>query len=474
MKKALIIVESPTKVRTLKRFLGKDYEIKASVGHVKDLPKKRLGVDVEHDFTPEYEIIRGKGKIIKELKTAASKVEQVFLAPDPDREGEAIAWHIAGEISKRRKKNIRLHRVMFHELTRQAILDAINSPGELDRNRYESQQARRILDRLVGYEISPLLWEKVRRGLSAGRVQSVAVRIICDREREIQAFVPEEYWSITADLASPNPPAFKAKVTAFKGKKLKIPNKDKANKIVSDLKTAEFIVKKVETRERRKKPPTPFITSTLQQEAARRHRFPARKTMMLAQKLYEGVELGTQGPLGLITYMRTDSTRIAKEAAIEARRLVKGRFGSEYVPPRIPVYKRGKMTQDAHEAIRPTSAMRTPEEVAPYLDKPSLALYDLIWKRFVASQMQPALFDQTRVDISAGEYMLTVTGTVLRFPGFTALYSEKKEKQDTHNDQVELPEMTVGTLLKLKNIEPRQHFTQPPPRFTEASLIKTL
>ena len=480
MKKGLVIVESPTKVRTLKRYLGKDFDIKASVGHVKDLPKKRLGVNVEDNFKPEYEIIRGKSKIIKELKSAASKVDNIYLAPDPDREGEAIAWHIAEELQAKRGKARQFYRVMFHELTEQAIRKAIKSPEKLDRNKYESQQARRILDRLVGYKISPLLWSKVKRGLSAGRVQSVAVRIICEREREIQAFVAEEYWTVTAQLEGPNPPPFSAKVIALKGKKLPIPDGEKAQEVVRDLKSADFRVKKVETKERKKYPSPPFITSTMQQEAARKHRFPAKKTMMLAQRLYEGVVLGDEGPVGLITYMRTDSTRVAKEAVKEARTLINGRFGKDFVPQRAPVYKRGKMAQDAHEAIRPTSVARTPEDVAPYLDKAALALYKLIWKRFIASQMSPAILDQTRVDIEAGLYLLRVVGTVVRFPGFTILYSETKDesqekgRNNSDKDKTDLPALAKDDPLKLLGIEPKQHFTQPPPRYSEASLIKTL
>jgi DNA topoisomerase-1 len=481
MKKGLVIVESPTKVRTLKRYLGKDFDIKASVGHVKDLPKKRLGVNVEDNFAPEYEIIRGKSKIIKELKSAASKVDDIYLAPDPDREGEAIAWHIAEELqAKHGKAKKQFHRVMFHELTEQAIRKAIKSPGKLDRNKYESQQARRILDRLVGYKISPLLWDKVKRGLSAGRVQSVAVRIICDREREIQAFVPEEYWTVTAQLEGPNPPPFWAKVIAFKGKKLSIPNGEKAQEVVRDLKSADFRVKKIETKERKKFPSPPFITSTLQQEAARRLRFPAKKTMMLAQRLYEGVDLGDEGPVGLITYMRTDSTRVAKEAVKEARTFINGRFGKDFVPQRAPVYKRGKMAQDAHEAIRPTSVARNPEDVASYLDKAALALYKLIWKRFIASQMSPAILDQTCVDIEASLYLLRIIGTVVRFPGFSVLYSETKDesqeygRNDSDKAKAELPILAKGDPLKLLGIEPKQRFTQPPPRYSEATLIKTL
>ncbi len=477
MKKGLVIVESPTKVRTLKKYLGKDYDVRASVGHVKDLPRKRLGVDKEHDFTPEYEVIRGKAKIIKELKSAAAKVDDIYLAPDPDREGEAIAWHIAEELRPKKKKTKRFYRVLFHELTRQGINDAISSPGELDRNKFESQQARRILDRLVGYEISPLLWEKVKRGLSAGRVQSVAVRIICDREREIQAFVPEEYWTVTASLEGHLPPPFMAKVAAFKGKKIKIHKEEEASRIVEHLKVADFVIKKIETKERKRYPSPPFITSTLQQEAARKLGFSAKKTMMLAQRLYEGVELGPEGPVGLITYMRTDSTRIAKEAAMEARAFVKERFGKKYVPGRIPVYRKGKMSQDAHEAIRPTSVSRGPDAVRSFLERDALALYTLIWRRFVASQMSPAIMDQTSVEIHAGDYTLRASGSIMRFPGFTAVYTEAREDdkaRETAADGSRLPSLEENEHLRLLSLEPKQHFTQPPPRFTEAGLIKVL
>ncbi len=479
MKKGLVIVESPTKVRTLKKYLGKDYDVKASVGHIKDLPRKRLGVDKEHDFKPEYEVIRGKGKIIKELKSAANKVEDVFLAPDPDREGEAIAWHIAQELKPPKNRKRRFHRVLFHELTAPAIREAINKPGELDHNRFESQQARRILDRLVGYEISPLLWEKVRRGLSAGRVQSVAVRLICDREREIQAFVPEEYWSITADLEGDVPPPFQAAVATFKGKKIRIPDGDKAASIVKELERSEFQVKDVKKRQKKRNPYPPFITSTMQQDAARRLGFSAKKTMMLAQRLYEGVELGSEGPVGLITYMRTDSTRVAKEAAVEARSFIEKRFGKEYLPPSIPVYKKGKSAQDAHEAIRPTSVMRHPDDMESFLDRDAARLYRLIWTRFVASQMAPAILDQTTIVVQAGDYQLRATGTIVRFKGFTELYQDVRPKKEGKESGAEsesgvLPDLKAGDRLKLLKLQPKQHFTQPPPRFSEASLIKAL
>jgi DNA topoisomerase-1 len=476
MKKGLVIVESPTKVKTIKKYLGKDFDVRASVGHVKDLPRKRLGVDKDNDFAPEYEIIRGKGKIIKELKSAASKVDDIYLAPDPDREGEAIAWHIAEEIRRARgAKNKKFHRVLFHELTKQGILDAIRSPVELNQARFESQQARRILDRLVGYELSPLLWKKVKSGLSAGRVQSVAVRMICEREREIQAFKPEEYWTVTALLRGETPPEFEAKAISFKGEKLALKNSKDAERIVQEIKASNPVVEDVKVKKRRKNPFPPFITSTMQQDAARRLGFSAKKTMMLAQRLYEGVELGSEGPVGLITYMRTDSTRVAQEAAMEARGFVEQHYGKEYVPDRLPSYRKGKMAQDAHEAIRPTSVLRTPDAVKPYLGKDEARLYSLIWMRFVSSQMASAIYDQTRMDIRAGECMLRANGQVLRFPGFTAVYSEAEgDVSDRKKGDTILPALTLGDRLELLKVEPAQHFTKPPPRYSEASLIKAL
>jgi len=471
MKKGLVIVESPTKVRTIKRYLGRDYDVMASVGHVKDLPRKRLGVDKEKDFSPEYEIIRGKGKIIKQLRSAASKVEDIYLAPDPDREGEAIAWHIAEELKKGRKNGRRFHRVLFHELTKRAIMEALKAPTELNQNRFESQQARRILDRLVGYELSPLLWEKVRQGLSAGRVQSVAVRLICDREREIQNFVPEEYWDITARLEGPLPPAFEAKVMKESGKKLEIKDESRAKEITGILEKAEFRVTGVKKVERKKNPPPPFITSTLQQAAARQLGFSAKKTMMLAQRLYEGIDLGKEGPVGLITYMRTDSVRLSSDAIKEARAVIRTTFGPDFVPARGRQFKKGKLTQDAHEAIRPTSAMRSPKDLSGFLERDLLRLYDLIWRRFLASQMSPALYDQTTIDVQADRFTLRAVGSILKFEGFLKLYGKAGSEKD---QAAELPLLEKGQVLKLLGLEPKQHFTQPPPRFSEASLIKTL
>ncbi|WP_456432701.1 type I DNA topoisomerase [Thermosulfuriphilus sp.] len=468
MKKGLVIVESPTKVKTLKKVLGKDYDVRASVGHIKDLPKSRLGVDIDNGFTPQYEIIRGKKKIIEELRRAAKGIEDIYLGPDPDREGEAIAWHIAEEL---RHKKRRFHRILLYELTERGIKEALDNPVELNRSRYESQQARRILDRLVGYQISPLLWEKVKRGLSAGRVQSVALRIICEREREIQAFVPEEYWTVSARLSGQAGQAFMAKAISRGEEKLKIKNESEALAIVGDLEDKEFVVSEVKRKQRRRKPAPPFITSTLQQEAYRKLRFPARKTMVIAQRLYEGIDLGPQGPVGLITYMRTDSTRTAPEAIAEVRSFIKETFGGNYLPDQPHTYKSRAGAQEAHEAIRPTSVYRTPEQVAPYLSKEELALYELIWKRFVASQMAPAQLEQTTIEIKAGEYGLRATGTVIIFPGFMSLYVEAK---DSEEEVHQLPPVKEAEKLELLELIPKQHFTQPPPRYTEASLIKAL
>jgi DNA topoisomerase-1 len=486
MTKGLVIVESPTKVRTLKKYLGKDFNVAASLGHIKDLPKNRLGVNIEQDFQPEYEVIRGKAKVIKDLKQQAAQVEHIYLAPDPDREGEAIAWHLAHELQDKKRKQ-RFYRVLFHELTERAIQEAMASPGELSQSRFESQQARRILDRLVGYQISPILWDKVKRGLSAGRVQSVALRLICDREREIMAFVPQEYWTLDALLQAALPPDFSARVVSYRSKKLTMGTERDARQVEAALKQAVFQVVRVQKKERKKNPPPPFITSTLQQEAAKRLRFSAKKTMSVAQGLYEGVELGTEGPVGLITYMRTDSTRISQEAAAEAKEWIVKEFGQEYAETTTAHHKKVTHAQDAHEAIRPTSVWRHPDSLKGLLDRDALALYELIWRRFVASQMSPAILDQTQVDIKAGDYGLRVTGTVMRFPGFTSLYIEKKDETQAVQEnststevdledagKVVLPPLKEGDVLTLKELISKQHFTQPPPRYTEASLIKAL
>ncbi len=473
MGKSLVIVESPAKANTINKFLGSNFIVKASVGHVKDLPEKELGVDIEHDFEPSYVTIRGRGKIIKELKRVSQDIGNIYLAPDPDREGEAIAWHIAEELKDRGKK---IYRVLVNEITKKAILEAIKNPIELQRSKYEAQQARRILDRLVGYQISPLLWDKVRRGLSAGRVQSVAVRIICEREREVTTFIPREYWTIAARLKKlASEDTFEAKLAKVKGKKADVSTEAEAKEIMQNLDKADFIVSRVERKERKRYAPPPFITSKLQQEAARKLRFSAKKTMMVAQGLYEGIELGEAGAVGLITYMRTDSARVSEGALGAVRTYISQRFGDPFLPPKPIHYKSRKGAQEAHEAIRPTSMEMGPEKVAAYLDKDKKALYQLIWDRFVASQMMPALFDQTTVEIEAKDYLLSATGSIQRFPGFMALYveGEDEEKEDDEK-KVGLPELRKGERLSLLSLSPEQHFTQPPPRFSEATLVKEL
>lgn len=485
MAKNLVIVESPTKAKTLQKYLGSDYQVKSSVGHIKDLPKRRLGVDVEHDFRPEYEVIHGKRKIITELRNAAKGKEQIFLAPDPDREGEAIAWHIAESLGADSK---RIRRVLFHEITKRAVQEALKNPRDLDRNLYEAQQARRILDRLVGYEISPLLWKKVRRGLSAGRVQSVAVRLIVDREREIQQFKPKEYWSITALLEGKLPPSFAARLVKIGEQKLdpesfRIENEQAAQALVERLRGAEFKVVRVEKKERRRFPAPPFTTSRLQQEAARKLGFTPTRTMRIAQRLYEGVELGEEGAVGLITYMRTDSTRVSAEAQQDARKWIGQKFGDQYLPAEPPVYASKKSAQDAHEAIRPTSLEYPPDKVQEYLKPEEYALYKLIWDRFLASQMLPAVFDRTTVDIAALDTVFRATGQVMKFDGFTRVYTEGRDegpqKSDEEDSEAELadgqlPPLEEGEVLRLLELTPAQHFTQPPPRFTQASLVKEL
>ncbi len=468
--KSLLIVESPAKVKTLGKFLGKKFAIKASVGHVKDLPRKELGVDIENNLSPTYVVIEGKEKVLNELKKAARNADRVFLGPDPDREGEAIAWHIAEELNG--ASSDKIFRVEFNEITEKAVTEAIRHPRKINMNLVDAQQARRILDRLVGYKLSPLLWRKVRRGLSAGRVQSVALRLVVDREREIQAFRPEEYWSITATLQGKEPPPFDARLFHINGKKAEVKNESEAARIVEDTEGKSFIVKKIEKKKRRRSPAPPFITSTLQQEASRKLRFTAKKTMLVAQQLYEGIELGDEGSTGLITYMRTDSVRVSAEAQQEARALIRGEFGREYLPQKPPVYKSKKSSQDAHEAIRPTSLLRPPAAVRKYLTRDQYNLYKLIWNRFVASQMHHALLEQTSVDIEAGKYTFRATGTVVKFPGFMKLYTESGDNGG--EDEGLLPPLSEGDVLAKIAITPKQHFTQPPPRFSEASLVREL
>jgi DNA topoisomerase-1 len=471
--KPLVVVESPTKVRTIKKYLGKDYNVAATVGHIKDLPGKEMGIDVENGFKPKYKYIPGKQKVVKTLKQAAGNTNDVYLAPDPDREGEAIAWHTA-EVLKKKGRNF--YRVLFHELTKNSIRKAMSEPEVLDRSKYEAQQARRILDRLVGYQVSPLLWRKVKGGLSAGRVQSVAVRIICEREHAIQAFEPQEYWSITAHLESDAPPPLTAKLVKKENQKLTIPDEAATHKILKELDGEKFVVEKILKKTTRKNPLPPFTTSKLQQEAIRKLRFTARKTMIVAQQLYEGIDLGPGEPVGLITYMRTDSTRIAAEAAAEAQQLVLDRFGKEYALDQPRFFKNKKKVQDAHEAIRPTSVMNTPENVKPYLSSEQQALYQLIWQRFVASQMAQALINQVSLSIKAGAYTFSASGSTVKFPGFMALYQSVDDKiaSDSEKNKPKLPEIAQGAVLKLNKLDPKQHFTMPPPRFSEASLVKEL
>jgi len=473
MPRSLIIVESPAKIKTIKKYLGPEFEVKASVGHVKDLPKSKLGIDLENNFEPTYEVISEKKKVISELKKSAKNVDNIFLAPDPDREGEAIAWHVASEIGG--NKNI--YRILFNDLTKKTVIAAINNPSKLNVNKYEAQQTRRILDRLVGYQISPILWEKVQRGLSAGRVQSVAVRIICDREAEIQAFVSEEYWNITALLEGNNPPPLEARLTRIDSKKLKLINETQTKELLEELKSASFVVKKVEKKEVKRSPAPPFTTSKLQQEASRKLRFTAKKTMSVAQRLYEGIALGEEGSFGLITYMRTDSVRTASEALENVRDYIEKSYGKEFLPTKARFFKSSKSSQDAHEAIRPTTAAYTPQNIKQYLKNDEFRLYQLIWNRFIASQMNPAIFDQTGIDIQAGRCLFHAQGSIMKFPGFSIVYTETRDKEVNDRDNQSstiLPEVSKGDELALISLDPQQSFTQPPARFSEATLVKEL
>lgn len=472
MSKGLIVVESPAKVKTLQKFLGGDYVIMASVGHIKDLPEGELGVNLQKDFQPQYTVIPGKSKVIRDLKKASKGVDTVYLGPDPDREGEAIAWHIAEEIGDEGKS---IYRVLFNEITKKAVVEALRHPGRLQQSKFEAQQARRILDRLVGYQISPILWEKVRRGLSAGRVQSVAVRIVCEREREIQSFASVEYWSLTATLRGKDSPiAFDAKLVKWKGKKVGMANESEALAMRQLLETAPYTVSKIVQQEKNRHPLPPFITSRLQQEAYRKLSFTAYKTMRIAQKLYEGVDLPEIGTVGLITYMRTDSPRVSSEALHQVRSWIKNRFGEPYLPQKPNLYKSRKGAQEAHEAIRPTSMDLEPDKVKGQLDKDQWALYKLIWDRFVASQMSSAVFLQTTVEIKANDAIFTSVGTVPIFQGFMALYVEGVDNSENGDQEKKLPVLSEGEILELLGLTPRQHFTQPPYRFSEATLIKEL
>jgi len=470
MAKNLLIVESPTKARTLGKYLGKDFVIKASVGHVKDLPKSRMGVDVERDFSVELEVIPGKKKVVGALRSAAKKAARVLLAPDPDREGEAIAWHIAEELKDAAPS---IERVTFNEITRRAVQEALKHPRPLDRHLYDAQQARRVLDRLVGYEWSPLLWKKVQRGLSAGRVQSVAVRLVVEREKEIESFVPQEYWSIEESLHPQGRPdsVFTAKLGRIGERKAENISADEARRIREDLLVLPHRVDTIERQERQRRPYPPFTTSKLQQAAAGALRFSARRTMQVAQRLYEGLDVGEEGPVGLITYMRTDSTRIAREAQEEAREYIRETFGAEHLPEKPPVYRSRAGAQDAHEAIRPTDVRRTPEGLKGKLTPEQWKLYDLIWRQFVSSQMSPARYDRTVVVVRAGEYELRAAGSVCVFAGWLALSRAAAEDEE---EGVQLPVLAPGESLVAKAVEADQHFTQPPPRFNEGTLVKEL
>ena len=511
MPKSLVVVESPAKAKTINKFLGKNFVVKASVGHIRDLPKSNLAVDIENNFTPKYVTIRGKGKVIKELRVTAKKTDKIYLAADPDREGEAICWHLAHVLKNTQKP---IQRIIFNEITKQAVKRALNNPGKIDQDLVNAQQARRVLDRLVGYQISPILWRSVKPGLSAGRVQSVAVRLICGREDGIDAFEPQEYWSITAKLRNRLNDKFEAKLFRLGEQKADIGNsgfllssfaafltghevdagqdfdESQAHAIVEDAKQKQFVIKDIKRKERKKYPVPPFITSKLQQEASRKLRFNAKKTMRLAQQLYEGIEVGVEGAVGLITYMRTDSTRVADEALDAVREHIEKVYGKKYLPLKPVRYKSKKGAQDAHEAIRPTSVEHTPRLIRSYLTKDQLRLYELIWKRFVASQMKPAILDVTTVDISAisfarntalasetnGNYLFRATGSIIKFDGFIAVYLEgtDEKSEEEQEDSGILPELSVGEKLKLLDLIPKQHFTQPPPRYTEATLVKEL
>jgi DNA topoisomerase-1 len=481
MPKSLVIVESPAKAKTIGKYLGKNYVVKASLGHIKDLPKNDIAVDVEHDFRPTYVVIEGKKKLIDELKHAAKDADNIFLAADPDREGEAICHHLQEELQWKKAGGPAIFRVTFNEITPTAVKRAFEKPRQVHESLVDAQQARRVLDRLVGYQISPLLWDKVRRGLSAGRVQTVALRLIVEREREIKAFLKQEYWSIEVQLNAKKAPVLKTHLVKRNGDNIAVGDEATATRITTALGSSKFTVVSVATKEKRRNPVPPFITSTLQQEAARKLRFSVKRTMALAQRLYEGMELGSEGAVGLITYMRTDSTRVSEDAIAEVRGLIGERYGAGYLPAAPNFYKTKKDAQDAHEAIRPTSVLHTPDEIAKYLSEDELKLYRIIWMRFVASQMTPAVFDQTTIEVAAkgsdnADYLLRATGSVPKFDGFLAVYEEGKDQKDEEDDELKLrlPRVEEGEALKLKQILPEQHFTEPPPRFTEATLVKEL
>src|SRR4051812_35292423 len=493
MAKNLVIVESPAKAKTIGKYLGPDYRVMASIGHIKDLPAKGLGVDVKNNFEPTYEVIpdtkkRNNRKVIADLKSAAKEAEAIYLAADPDREGEAICQHLAEEIVPKRPRKPHF-RVMFNEITKRAVQEAFNEPKTIDAHLVDAQQARRILDRLVGYKVSPLLCRTIGGRLSAGRVQSVALRMVVEREREIEAFVKTEYWTIGANVSAHQPPPFEARLLKVSDQNVKTSGFDQdlkknelligaeaqAAEVVDEARQQTFIVDEVTTKERKRNPVPPFITSKLQQEASRKLSFPVKRTMMIAQHLYEGVEIGSEGAVGLITYMRTDSTRVSETALGELRGFINQQYGANYLPEKVVHYRSKKDAQDAHEAIRPSDVARTPDSLAKYLKPEELKLYRLIWQRFVASQMMPALFDQTTIDIKAGRFVFRATGSVQKFDGFLKIYQEgRDEKPEDDEDERTLPLVKKGETLTLNKIDPEQHFTEPPPRFTEATLVKVL
>jgi len=488
MAKNLVVVESPAKAKTINKYLGKDFVVKASIGHIKDLPSKGLGVDIQNDFEPEYEIIpdskkRNNKKIVADLKKSAKAAEAIYLAADPDREGEAICQHLAEEIVPKKPAKP-AYRVMFNEITKRAVQEAFEHPKQIDANLVDAQQARRVLDRLVGYKVSPLLCRTIGGRLSAGRVQSVALRMVVEREREIEAFVKTEYWTIAANLSGKKPPPFDARLLKvgeqtvkssgfdqdLKKSEILIGTDGQANEIVAEARDQKFVVDEVTTKERKRNPVPPFITSKLQQEASRKLGFPVKRTMMIAQHLYEGVDIGEEGSTGLITYMRTDSTRVSETALGEVRGFINSQYGANYLPAKAVHYRSKKDAQDAHEAIRPTDVARTPDSLAKFLKPEELKLYRLIWQRFVASQMTPALFDQTTIDIKAGRFVFRATGSVQKFDGFLKVYQEGRDETpsaDEDESERSLPKVSKGETLKLNQIEPEQHFTEPPPRFTE-------
>lgn len=470
MAENLIIVESPAKSKTITKFLGKGYKVVASMGHIRDLPKSQIGVDVDNNFEPKYITIRGKGDLISSLKKEAKNAKNIFLATDPDREGEAISWHLAYLLGIDANKNCR---ITFNEITKSAVKDAIKSPRPIDMNLVDSQQARRVLDRIVGYKLSPILWKKVKKGLSAGRVQSVALRLIVDREEEINAFIPEEYWNLIANLAEPIlKKSFEARLEKYKNKKLTVSSKEEMDKILNDLKNAKYIVSEVKKGQKKRNPAPPFITSTLQQEAARKLGFTLQKTMSVAQQLYEGIDIGKSGSVGLITYMRTDSIRISNEAIAEAKEYIVHNYGEEYHNTEPRFYKSRGNAQDAHEAIRPTHVDNNPDSIKSSLSNDQFKLYRLIWERFIASQMSNAILDTLSVSIDANEYLFKATGSQIKFIGFMTVYVESKDIEDEINTI--LPDMKENQELKLKKLDPEQHFTQPPARYTEASLVRAL